>query len=92
MAQISGAPIAAGILYMDGVGGLRGWQWLFILEGSITAVYGIMLRVRPSMPVVFPSPHSTSVLHVLACTFGDTYGLSILGLFHLPAFVRASEA
>ncbi len=45
--QIIGAPIAAGILFMDGVGGLRGWQWLFILEGSITAIYGIVLKVRP---------------------------------------------
>lgn len=45
-AQVIGAPLAAGILYMDGLGGLRGWQWLFILEGSLTAIYGVLLKVR----------------------------------------------
>lgn len=52
VAQVIGAPLAAGILYMDGLGGLRGWQWLFILEGSVTAIYGILLKVctDPSFP------------------------------------------
>ncbi|EIE21899.1 MFS general substrate transporter [Coccomyxa subellipsoidea C-169] len=44
LSNVIGAPLAAGILYMDGVGGLRGWQWLFILEGCITAIYGIILK------------------------------------------------
>ncbi|BDA46973.1 Putative tartrate transporter [Coccomyxa sp. Obi] len=52
LSNIIGAPIAAGILFMDGIGGLRGWQWLFILEGSVTALYGILLKFvlaeRPS--------------------------------------------
>ena len=29
-AQIIGAPLAAGLLYLDGRGGLHGWQWIFI--------------------------------------------------------------
>lgn len=28
--QVIGAPLAAGLLYLDGHGGLRGWQWIFI--------------------------------------------------------------
>ena len=28
--QIIGAPLAAGLLYLDGRGGLHGWQWIFI--------------------------------------------------------------
>ena len=28
--QVIGAPLAAGLLYLDGRGGLRGWQWIFI--------------------------------------------------------------
>lgn len=34
LAQVVGAPLAAGILALDGLGGLRGWQWLFLLEGE----------------------------------------------------------
>ena len=44
--QIIGAPLAAGLLYMNGVAGLRGWQWLFIIEGCLTIIYGVILRVR----------------------------------------------
>ncbi|KAH7310576.1 major facilitator superfamily domain-containing protein [Stachybotrys elegans] len=34
--------IAYGILQMRGVAGLSGWQWLFILEGIVTVVIGIV--------------------------------------------------
>ncbi|KAI1855759.1 hypothetical protein JX265_012204 [Neoarthrinium moseri] len=34
--------LAAGIAEMDGVGGYRGWQWIFILEGLLTIVLGVM--------------------------------------------------
>ena len=30
--------LAYGISYMDGVGGLAGWRWIFILEGILTTV------------------------------------------------------
>ena len=46
MAQVIGAPLAAGLLYMDGLGGLRGWQWLFIIEGLVTSIYGVLLKVN----------------------------------------------
>ncbi len=29
-----GSPISAHILLMNNVGGLKGWQWLFVLEGA----------------------------------------------------------
>ncbi|KAF5654218.1 alternative sulfate transporter [Fusarium sp. NRRL 25303] len=34
--------IAYGILHMRGIGGLGGWQWLFILEGIFTILVGIL--------------------------------------------------
>lgn len=34
--------LAAGIAQMDGVGGYEGWRWIFILEGLMTVVMGII--------------------------------------------------
>ncbi len=33
LATIIGAPLSSMILELDGAGGLRGWQWLFLIEG-----------------------------------------------------------
>ena len=47
-----GSPISAALLKMNGVLGLRGWQWLFIVEGLPAVVLGIacawLLTSRPS--------------------------------------------
>lgn len=51
LAQIIGSPIAAGILSMDGLGGISGWQWLFIIEGFTSVCFGIILfYALPSCP------------------------------------------
>lgn len=46
LAGLVGGPIAAGCLCMDGLGGLAGWQWLFLLEGIPTIVFGLSIPVR----------------------------------------------
>lgn len=33
IAGVIGGPISSGLLLLDGVWGLRGWQWLFVVEG-----------------------------------------------------------
>ncbi|GKQ54808.1 MFS transporter [Bradyrhizobium sp. Ce-3] len=46
-----GGPISTAILQMDGWAGLKGWQWLFILEGLLTALTGLVfLKVMPDGP------------------------------------------
>ena len=41
-----GAPLSGGILQtMQGVGGLKGWQWLFVLEGLPSVALGIAILV-----------------------------------------------
>ena len=43
--------LAYGISHMDGVGGLRGWQWIFILEGIVTVLGGILVPfILPDSP------------------------------------------
>ncbi|KAH7361732.1 major facilitator superfamily domain-containing protein [Plectosphaerella cucumerina] len=51
--------LAFGIEHMNGVGGLGGWRWIFILEGSLTVVVGAL------MPWALPdSPTTASFLTV----------------------------
>ena len=33
MAGVIGAPVSSALLQLDGVWGMRGWQWLFLIEG-----------------------------------------------------------
>lgn len=40
---VIGSALAAGLLSMNGILGLRGWQWLFLLEGIPTVILGIVL-------------------------------------------------
>src|SRR5476649_1029321 len=42
VAGLIGSPISGSILGMDGVMGLGGWQWIFILEAIPTIVLGIL--------------------------------------------------
>lgn len=39
---IISAFLAYGILHLRGVHGMAGWQWLFALEGSVTALIGLI--------------------------------------------------
>ena len=42
IAMIVGAPVSAGLLALDGWLGLRGWQWLFLIEGLPAVLLGIV--------------------------------------------------
>ena len=43
VAGVIGGPLSGWIMtHLDGVGGLGGWQWLFLLEGLPSAVYGVI--------------------------------------------------
>ena len=39
---VIGSPISGALLGMEGIGGLHGWQWLFIVEGLPAIVLGVM--------------------------------------------------
>ena len=49
LSAILGGPISGFILGMDGVAGLRGWQWLFLIEGAPACLLGIF-AVRKYLP------------------------------------------
>src|SRR4051794_24526300 len=41
VAIIVGAPVSNALLRLDGLGGLAGWQWLFLLEGLPAVLLGV---------------------------------------------------
>jgi ACS family tartrate transporter-like MFS transporter len=51
IAGIVGSPLSGAILGINGVGGLEGWQWLFLLEGIPAVLLGlVVLLVLPNGP------------------------------------------
>jgi MFS transporter, ACS family, tartrate transporter len=51
MAGVVGGPLSGALLSLHGVGGLAGWQWLFLLEGLPAVVLGVVvLRVLDERP------------------------------------------
>lgn len=42
LSNMIGSPISGAIMGMEGVRGLHGWQWLFILEAAPTVVLGVV--------------------------------------------------
>lgn len=51
ISSVVGGPMSVAILALDGLWGLRGWQWLFVLEGLPACVMGVttlcLLRDSP---------------------------------------------
>jgi len=41
LAQIVGGPLSGLLLEADGVAGLHGWQWMFVVEGLAASVVGV---------------------------------------------------
>jgi MFS family permease len=41
LSSLLGGPVSGALLYMDGIGGLAGWQWMFLIEGTPTALAGL---------------------------------------------------
>jgi MFS family permease len=51
LALMIGNPLGGVFMQMDGVAGLHGWQWLFLLEGLPTVVFGVILWFKlPEKP------------------------------------------
>ncbi|HET9018481.1 MAG TPA: MFS transporter [Acetobacteraceae bacterium] len=40
---VIGAPVSSLLLYLDGVGGLKGWQWLFIAEAIPALILSVVV-------------------------------------------------
>ena len=75
LALIIGNPLGASLMQLGGMGGLHGWQWMFLLEGVPTILFGIVLFFRlPNRPsdVKWLSPQEAQALEANAVI--DTHG------------------
>ena len=45
IAQITGGPLSGWLLELDGLRGLAGWQWMFVVEGLMAVIAGFMVLV-----------------------------------------------
>ena len=51
LAGVIGSPISGAILGMDGMGGLAGWQWLFLIEAAPAVLMGfVVMAILPNRP------------------------------------------
>jgi ACS family tartrate transporter-like MFS transporter len=50
LSGVVGNPLAGALLKLDGIGGLHGWQWLFILEGVPPVLLGIIVLFTNTLP------------------------------------------
>lgn len=51
IAIIIGGPLSGGLLELDGVLGIEGWQWLFVVQGLPAVIVGLyVLKALPERP------------------------------------------
>ena len=43
IALIVGSPLGGGLMELDGLLGLHGWQWMFLIEGLVTVLVGVLV-------------------------------------------------
>lgn len=81
IANAIGAPVSGLLLSMDGILGLHGWQWLFILEGVPAVVLGLLapllLTDRPETASWLPDDER--------CWLADTLRQEARTMSPLPA-------
>lgn len=70
LANVVGSPISGIILQTDGILGLHGWQWLFLIEGLPSLVLGFAVLVwlpdRPAVANWLTADEKSAVTNALA--------------------------
>lgn len=68
-----GAPVSGALMELDSLGGLHGWQWMFMIQGLLTIIVGfvllVLLRDEPKDAEWLDAREAESLTH--AATGGD---------------------
>lgn len=69
IAGVVGGPVSGALLTLNGLGGLAGWQWLFLLEGIPAVVLGVVvlftLTERPQDAAWLTGPQRAALVRCL---------------------------
>jgi MFS family permease len=69
LSSVVGGPLSVGLLHLDGLLHLKGWQWLFIVEGLPATIMGLLtlmlLRDRPEQASWLSEPEKQALMRVL---------------------------
>lgn len=92
LAGVVGGPLSSALLKLNGVGGLAGWQWLFLAEGVPTMLLGIsvlfILRDGPEKAEWLSAEEKSCLARELSLDhqrYGATRHHSLADAFKLPA-------
>jgi MFS family permease len=70
LAFILGSPLSGLLLELHGFGGLQGWQWLFLVEGALAVLVGIValfyLDNGPAQAKWLSAPERQAIVGVIA--------------------------
>ncbi len=92
LAGVVGSPLASALLRLDGLRGLSGWQWLFLLEGVPTVLLGVsvlfVLKDSPDKVSWMTPTEKLWLKRELArdqARYGATVHHNLLDAFRMPA-------
>ena len=84
IANVIGAPVSGALLGLEGVAGLTGWQWLFIIEGVPAVILGFVslavLTDRPERAAWLTDPEREALVAQLAAEAEATREAGYAGL------------
>jgi len=89
-----GSPVSGALFGLDGVFGLRGWQWMFMLEGGLAVIAGVFtyafLPDGPAEVRWLTAPEKTALQRVLDAEAEETPRLEGHGLRSLlsPVIIK----
>ena len=92
LSSFVGSPLGGVLLSLDGLGGLHGWQWLFLCEGVPTVLLGLAcLRVLTDRPAQADWLDEDEKRWLAAATVAPSDGRPMVhgsawGLIRTPAF------
>ena len=70
VSSILSGPLSGLLLHMDGLFGLAGWKWMFIMQGVPASIIGVvvlyMLRDNPSQATWLSEPERKALINMLA--------------------------
>ncbi|HKF46348.1 MAG TPA: MFS transporter [Terracidiphilus sp.] len=95
LALVLGGPLSGWLIDLHAPGGLRGWQWMFLVEGLMAAVLGLLafvfLEDKPAHARWLPEDEKDALMGLLAREEGErraTGPVELLPMLRDPRVLR----